>query len=70
VFRKLEKTVLAHNNNLEKLEEEMEYLDGSDYYKTQEQHEKLEEGLDDVIYEILEQFKENSKVVIVTMCSC
>lgn len=70
VIRKLEKKMIDHNSKLQVLEDELENSNGSEYYEIQEQHEKLEEGLDDAIYDIINEFLDDSKVIIITMCSC
>ncbi len=70
VIRKLERMLNEHKSELNKLENDLKNYDGERYYEIQKQHEELEEKLDDEIYNIIDEFRDDSKVIIITMCSC
>jgi hypothetical protein len=70
VISKLEKASLDFNTKLKELNEQLKNSDGVYYYNTKEKIDTLEERSDDVINEIIEEFDKDSKVIIITMCTC
>jgi|GEM_PF-2858559 len=70
VISQLEKASLDFDTKLKALEEELEISNGADYYNTKEKMDTLEEKSGEVIDNIIEGFDEDSKVIILTMCTC
>ena len=66
---KLEELQRSFSTKIEALEADLEYLDGEEYYETEEKIEKLEREIDKQFQELLTPFK-GEKVVIISFCSC
>lgn len=68
-IQQLKNLTNSNTSEIEKLEQELKYLDGAEYYKAKENIESLEEGMDEKYQEILKSF-DGEKVVIISFCSC
>lgn len=69
ILLQLKELTENHTLKIDSLEKNLKYLNGNDYYQTEEKIESLNDSIDEKASEILKLF-DGEKVVILNFCSC